>query len=64
MSRILGFDTSNYTTSAAYYDTATGEIFQSKMLLPVKAGEKGVRQSDAVALTESTPSAFLHVREV
>ena len=48
MSRILGFDTSNYTTSAAYYDTATGEIFQSKMLLPVKAGEKGVRQSDAV----------------
>lgn len=48
MSRILGVDTSNYTTSAALYDTETGEMFQSKMLLPVKPGEKGVRQSDAV----------------
>ena len=48
MSRILGIDTSNYTTSAALYDTESGEIFQSKMLLPVKPGEKGIRQSDAV----------------
>ena len=48
MSRILGIDTSNYTTSAALYDTGAGEIVQSKMLLPVKPGEKGVRQSDAV----------------
>ena len=48
MSRILGIDTSNYTTSAALYDTDPGEIFQSKMMLPVKPGEKGVRQSDAV----------------
>ena len=48
MSRILGIDTSNYTTSVAIYDTESGEIFQSKMLLPVKPGEKGIRQSDAV----------------
>ncbi len=48
MSRFLGIDTSNYTTSAAVYDTESGEITQSKRLLPVKAGEKGLRQSDAV----------------
>lgn len=48
MSWILGIDTSNYTTSAALYNTETGEVLQSKMLLPVKSGEKGVRQSDAV----------------
>ena len=48
MSRVLGIDTSNYTTSAALYDTETGGMMQSKMLLPVKPGEKGLRQSDAV----------------
>ena len=48
MSRILGIDTSNYTTSAALFDTVSGEMIQSKMLLPVKKGEKGIRQSDAV----------------
>ncbi len=42
----LAFDTSNYTTSAAVY--ADGEIRQSKKLLPVKKGEAGLRQSDAV----------------
>jgi N6-L-threonylcarbamoyladenine synthase len=42
----LGIDTSNYTTSFAFYDGQ--EIVQSKKLLPVKAGEKGIRQSDAV----------------
>lgn len=44
----LGLDTSNYTTSAAVYDSATGLIRQEKMLLPVKPGEAGLRQSDAV----------------
>ena len=44
----LGIDTSNYTTSAAIYDFGSGRIFQKKMLLPVKNGEKGLRQSDAV----------------
>lgn len=42
----LGIDTSNYTTSAAVFDG--GEVFQNKLLLPVKDGEKGLRQSDAV----------------
>ncbi len=42
----LGFDTSNYTTSVAFYDG--NDIFQQKRLLPVKEGERGIRQSDAV----------------
>lgn len=46
--KILGIDTSNYTTSAALYDTVSGEIKQEKLLLPVKSGELGLRQSDAV----------------
>ncbi len=44
----LGFDTSNYTTSAALYFPEQNKIVHSKMLLPVKEGEKGLRQSDAV----------------
>ncbi len=48
MSLYLGLDTSNYTTSAALYDSCSGSIVQSKKLLPVKPGEKGLRQSDAV----------------
>ena len=46
--RTLGIDTSNYTTSACLYDSVTGEVVQKKLLLPVKQGEKGLRQSDAV----------------
>ena len=42
----LGIDTSNYTTSFAYYDG--DKVTQVKKLLPVKEGEKGIRQSDAV----------------
>lgn len=50
----LGIDTSNYTTSAALFD---GErvLENRKKLLPVKPGEKGLRQSDAV---------FHHVRQL
>ena len=44
--RVIGFDTSNYTTSIATFD-GTGGLNCSK-LLPVKAGELGLRQSDAV----------------
>lgn len=44
----LGIDTSNYTTSAALYDSSSNNAFSRKMLLPVKKGEKGIRQSDAV----------------
>ena len=47
MSGFLGLDTSNYTTSAAYC-AADGTVTQVKKLLPVKAGEMGLRQSDAV----------------
>lgn len=48
MGGFLGIDTSNYTTSAAVYDTKTGVLIQNKKLLPVKDGELGLRQSDAV----------------
>jgi len=46
MSGYLGFDTSNYTTSVAIFDD--NNITQVKRLLPVKEGERGIRQSDAV----------------
>lgn len=46
--KILGLDTSNYTTSAALFDTSDGMVKQVKRLLPVKKGELGLRQSDAV----------------
>ncbi len=44
----LGIDTSNYTTSVCLYNSESGEMLQKKLLLPVKKGEKGLRQSDAV----------------
>lgn len=44
----LGIDTSNYTTSVCLYNSESGEMHQKKLLLPVKKGEKGLRQSDAV----------------
>ena len=43
---VIGFDTSNYTTSIAYFDGLNGKNISE--LLPVKAGELGLRQSDAV----------------
>ncbi len=55
MSIALGIDTSNYTTSAALFDSETGELCQNKLLLPVKEGQLGLRQSDAV---------FHHVRQL
>jgi len=42
----LGIDTSNYTTSLALYDG--NEVVQHKRPLPVKPGELGLRQSDAL----------------
>ncbi len=47
MSLFLGIDTSNYTTSIALCDEC-GRVLQKKRLLPVKNGERGLRQSDAV----------------
>lgn len=48
MSLFLGIDTSNYTTSTAIFDSSTGVMLQRKKLLPVKSGQLGLRQSDAV----------------
>lgn len=48
MSKFLGIDTSNYTTSVAIYDSDSDCFVNEKKLLPVKSGEKGLRQSDAV----------------
>ena len=43
---VIGFDTSNYTTSVAWFDGSKG--INCSKLLPVKQGELGLRQSDAV----------------
>ena len=52
---VIGLDTSCYTTSCAAV-TAEGEIIAScRKLLPVAAGERGLRQSEAV---------FAHVRQL
>lgn len=61
---VIGIDTSNYTTSIAFFDGVDGEN-QSK-LLPVKQGELGLRQSDAVfahikSLPELSGRLFSHV---
>jgi len=44
----IGIDTSNYTTSFAICDYEGNVVFNYKKLLPVKQGERGLRQSDAV----------------
>lgn len=55
MAEFLGLDTSNYTTSAAVFDSESMSITQKKLPLPVKDGERGLRQSDAL---------FHHVRQL
>ncbi|MCH5197613.1 MAG: peptidase M22 [Oscillospiraceae bacterium] len=44
----LGIDTSNYTTSAALYDSERKAMISKRRLLKVKQGELGLRQSEAV----------------
>lgn len=45
----LGFDTSNYATSLAVYDTCSKEVVcDKKKFLPVRPGQLGLRQSDAL----------------
>ena len=52
---VIGFDTSNYRTSAAAV-TLDGEILADfRELLPVSEGERGLRQSEAV---------FAHIRQL
>ena len=47
--RTLGIDTSNYATSLAVFDTNAGEVVcDCKKFLPVKEGQLGLRQSDAL----------------
>ena len=52
---ILGIDTSNYTTSVALVSTDGELIANIKEPLPVKSGERGLRQSDAV---------FAHIKNI
>ena len=55
----LGIDTSNYTTSLALYNSEDNSVIQSKKLLPVKQGELGLRQSDALFHhTKQLPELF------
>ena len=44
----IGIDTSNYTTSVAILSVNGDLIANKKLLLPVKQGERGLRQSDAL----------------
>ena len=55
MSVFLGIDTINKPTSAALYDPQNDRIVMEKQLLPVKSGELGLKQSDAV---------FQHIKQL
>ncbi len=60
----VGFDTSNYTTSIAFFDGTDG--VNCSKLLPVRQGELGLRQSDAVfhhtqSLPELSGRLFSHI---
>ena len=62
---VIGMDTSNYTTSIAFFDGVCGE--NCSKLLPVRQGELGLRQSDAVfhhtqSLPELSGRLFSHVK--
>ncbi len=54
-SAVLGIDTSNYRTSVAVVTLAKKIIFNHRELLPVPAGERGLRQNEAV---------FAHIRSL
>ena len=63
---VIGIDTSNYTTSIAFFDGEGGE--NCSRLLPVRQGELGLRQSDAVfahikSLPELSGRLFSHVQK-
>lgn len=55
MSLFVGFDTSNYTTSVAIYNSENDCMISEKKLLPVCEGEKGLMQSKAL---------FEHLRQL
>ncbi len=63
--KVIGLDTSNYTTSIACFDGNEG--VNCSKLLPVKEGQLGLRQSDAVffhtqSLPELSGRLFSHVQ--
>lgn len=63
---VIGIDTSNYTTSIAFFDGEGGE--NCSRLLPVRQGELGLRQSDAVfahikSLPELSSRLFSHIQK-
>ncbi|MBE6595325.1 MAG: peptidase M22 [Ruminococcaceae bacterium] len=61
----IGIDTSNYTTSVAVADASGRVIANLKSPLPVKVGERGLRQSDAVfAHTKNLPGLLDRLGEV
>ena len=61
---VIGIDTSNYTTSVALMYSDGELIANIKRPLPVKEGERGLRQSDAVfAHIKNLPSAMAEARE-
>lgn len=69
MSLFVGFDTSNYTTSVAVYDSENKKMISRKKLLPVKEGEKGLMQSKALLehlrqLPEVSGAAFSPFSEI
>lgn len=60
----IGIDTSNYTTSVAVADERGEIVANLKAPLPVKAGERGLRQSDAVfAHTKNLPALLERLRD-
>ena len=59
----LGIDTSNYTTSVAVVAEDGAELANLKYPLPVKEGERGLRQSDALfSHTAALPRAMEEAR--
>lgn len=61
----LGIDTSNYTTSAAVADEEGKIVANLKSPLPVREGECGLRQSDAVfAHVKNLPGLMEQAREI
>ena len=62
---ILGIDTSNYTTSVAIVTIDGRLVANVKRPLPVKPGERGLRQSDAVfAHVKNIPDALAEIADV
>lgn len=55
MDVVLGFDTSCYTTSVSVVTTEGEVLCNSRKLLPVESGKRGLRQNDAL---------FFHIKQL